>query len=467
MRRVAAGIAGAQGSGLGLRTKVTLAFAVGATMLSALLAVSTYALAHHYLLSQREASALRQTYANARLVRQDLNATGSDVTNVLSALTPGGTTRFLVYRQGRWFSTSVAVGRSALPPSLVRVVLSGKPAYQLVTVANAPALVVGIPLSSISSFYFEVHILSELQTTLSTLALVLGLMALLIALGGAGLGWWASGRLLRPLREMAVVAEDILGGELDRRLTPSPDADLAPLVTAFNQMVGGLQDRIDREVRFTSDVSHELRSPLTAVETSAEVLSMFRSCLPTEGNRALDLLMLETRRFSGTVETLLEISRMDAGAAELAMEDIDLDELLRYSVSVPETAAPAPLVFAPGSEHIVVHADKRRLLRVMTNLLDNARQHGGGVRRVVVERSGSHVFVSVDDDGPGIPLRERSRVFERFYRGEGPASVRRGGSGLGLALVEEHVRVHGGSVEISDAPGGGARLTIRLPVAAP
>lgn len=450
---------------LGLRARVTAAFAIGASTLSAVLALTTYGLIHHYLLAQRQTSAIRQTYTNARLIRQDLSTTNPDVADVLSSVTPATDTRSLIYRHGRWFSTSVGIGGRSLPDSLTSSVLAGSPAYQRFSVRGSPAVAIGIPIRSIGVDYFEVHSLAELQTTLDTVAVVLAVVAVAIAMGGAAVGRWASRRLVRPLHDVAEVAKQIGAGRLEQRLVDAHDPDLEPLVQSFNQMVDALQLRIERELRFTSDVSHEMRSPLTAVRTSAEVLSMFRSCLPTEGERALDLLQLETGRFSTMVEDLLEISRMDAGALELAMEDVVLSELVRYSVGVFPDAQPS-LVIEPEAESTVVHVDKRRLLRVMANLLDNAQRHGGGpvvVRLAVVT---GHAQITVDDAGPGVPVEERPRIFERFYRGAGEASVRRdGGSGLGLALVAEHVRVHGGEVVVDDRPDGGARFIVRLPLA--
>ncbi|MHB8328463.1 MAG: sensor histidine kinase [Acidimicrobiales bacterium] len=435
-------------------------------MLPAALAGTTYGFVHHYLLSQQQRSAIRQTYTNARLVRQDLSTTSADVADVLSSLTAVGNTRLLVYRSGHWYSTSVAVGSSSLPASLTTPVLEGRPAYQRIVVAGGPVVAVGIPLPAIGAYYFEVHSLAELQSTLDIVAAVLALAALAAAFGGAVIGRWASSRIVRPLRNVAEVAEAITSGALEQRLTGPDDPDLEPLMRSFNRMVGALQSRIEREQRFTSDVSHELRSPLTAVETSAEVLSMFRSCLPTEGNKALDLLLLETGRFSGMVEDLLEISRMDAGAAELAMEDISLSELVAYAAGI-QAAGPVPLELGPGARDAIVRGDKRRLLRVMANLFDNAQRHGGGALAVNLAKRGTWAEITVDDGGPGVIPDERHRIFERFYRGSGIASLRSdGGSGLGLALVAEHVWAHGGSIEVTDRPGGGARFTVRLPLQA-
>ena len=449
---------------LGLRARVTVAFAVGAAALSAILALTTYGLIHHYLLSQRQASAIRQTYTNARLVRQDLGTANPDVADVLSSVTPATDTRSLIFRKDRWFSTSVGIGGKSLPDSLTRRVLAGVPAYQRFSVRGTPAVAIGIPIPSIGVDYFEIHSLAELQATLDIVAVVLAVVAVAIAFGGAAVGRWASGRLIRPLHDVAAVAQAIGAGRLEQRLTDAHDPDLEPLVRSFNQMVNALQLRIEREVRFTSDVSHEMRSPLTAVRTSAEVLSMFRSCLPTEGERALDLLELETGRFSAMVEDLLEISRMDAGAIELAMEELSFGELVRYAVD-SFSESDVPVVVESGAEDVLVHVDKRRLLRVMANLLDNAQRHGGGAVGVRLAAVEGRAEVTVEDAGAGVPVEERARIFERFYRGAGEASVRRdGGSGLGLALVAEHVRVHGGDVVVGDRPGGGATFTVRLPL---
>lgn len=450
--------------GLGLRARVTVVFAFGAAALSATLAGATFGLVHHYLLSQRQTSAIRQSYANARLVRQELGAGGVDVADVLSALAPGTSTRSLVYRGGRWFSTSVSVAHGVLPASLTSVVLGGAPAYQRVEIDGQPSLAVGIPLPAVGGDYFEVHQLSELQTTLDTVAAVLVLVAVVMALGGAAVGRWASGRLVQPLRDVAGVAEAITAGSLDQRIAGGRDPDLEPLVRSFNEMVAALQGRIDREQRFTSDVSHELRSPLTAVETSAEVLSMFRSCLPPEGEKALDLLQLETGRFSQMVEDLLEIARMDAGAAQLRMERLSVLELVEFAAGV-YGRGPLPVRVSASAAYAQVLADKRRMLRVLSNLIDNAERHAGGALAIVADRVDDSIEISVEDAGPGVPVEDRGLVFERFYRGGGEASLRgRGGSGLGLSLVAEHVRAHAGTVTVTDRDGGGARFTVRLPM---
>lgn len=447
---------------LGLRSRVTIAFAAGAAVLSGVLAGATYGLADHYLLDQRQSSALNQAFVNARLLKQDLTAPSTDVATALSSLTPAQGTRSLLYRDGRWFSTSITVGRSALPTDLVDAVRSGSVATQRIPIQGGPALAVGIPLPAVGADYFEVHSLSELARTLDVLGLVLLIAALVTTVGGAAVGRWASGRLVRPLTNVAEVAAAISQGDLGHRLPMPSDPELDRLVGSFNEMVDALQKRIERDARFASDVSHELRSPLTTVQASVEVLEVFRATLPRDGQRALGLLEAEIGRFSGMVQDLLEISRLDAGAGNLDLEELSLVELVAGTVAA-HTGGQVP-VQARLECDMAIRADRRRLQRVLVNLLDNARIHGGGAVAVVLEADGARARIMVDDAGPGIPPPERDRIFERFYRG--PAAGRRAdatGTGLGLALAQEHVRAHGGSITVHERPGGGARVVVDLP----
>jgi signal transduction histidine kinase len=210
-------------------------------------------------------------------------------------------------------------------------------------------------------------------------------------------------------------------------------------------------------------VSHELRSPLTTIATSLEVMQARRGDLPERARLALDLLAADVTRFERLVQDLLEISRFDAGVARLATEDVRLGELLVHAVP---PGAGIVLDIEPATAGLVVRVDKRRLERIVTNLLANAESHAGGAVRVGASRVNRSVRLEVDDSGPGVPLEDRGRIFERFARGA--ASGRRSGGdgvGLGLALVEEHVRLHRGRVWVEDRPGGGARFVVELPLA--
>ncbi len=440
-----------------------LAFGIGAALVSTTLALATYAVAYHYLLSRRQTGSATQTLTNAHFVQQELESSSANIPNVLSSLvTPEGT-RSLLYRSGRWYSPSVSLGRDSLPPSLTAVVRAGHPAEQRFVLDGTPSIAVGVPIPSIGADFFQVRTLGDLQQTLDTLGAILAGTALATTAAGCLLGRWASRRLMLPLTGIATVATAIAAGDLERRLPVDNDPDLGSLAASFNGMVTSLEQRIQRDARFASDVSHELRSPLTAVTTSLDVMETFRASLPPDGQRALDLVQLEVRRFSSMVQDLLEMSRMDAGAAGLDLEEVPLDELVERVVAA--RARRVPVQVSPDAVAGVVRVDKRRLQRVLANLLDNAEAYAGGAVLVAVDRNGSRTTISVEDNGPGVPPGEREYVFDRFFRGAtaGRRNVT-SGTGLGLALAAEHVRAHGGSIAVENRPEGGARFTIALPV---
>lgn len=449
---------------LGLRARVTAAFALGALFLALAMGGIGYGLSRSYLVRQRENSAVRQAYVNAQLVRTGLRSARPDVTQLLQGLgTSAVGSHSLLRYTDQWFATSLVVGREALPAALRVEVSSGSPARQRYRLDGEATLAVGVPIRSVQAEYYEVFNLDDLDDTLRTLGTVLAAAAAATVLAGAGLGRWASGRVLRPVTEAARAAADIAGGHFATRLETGDDEDLAALSSSFNRMVDALKERIDRDARFASDISHELRSPLTTLSTSLQVLQARRSQLPERARLALDLLAAEVERFERLVQDLLEISRFDAGVAQLSLEEIRLAELLVHAVP---TGSGVALDIDPAAAALVVRADKRRLERVVGNLVANADSHGGGARRVGLRRVDGALRLEVDDEGPGVPEEERRRIFERFNRGS--AAGRRGGAegvGLGLSLVVEHVQLHRGKVWVEERPGGGARFVVELPVA--
>jgi signal transduction histidine kinase len=258
----------------------------------------------------------------------------------------------------------------------------------------------------------------------------------------------------------------LAAGRLDTRLAASADPDLRPITASFNEMAQALQDRIERDARFASDVSHELRSPLMTLAASIEVMDNQREEMPERARAALDLMVADIDRFRTLVEDLLEISRFDAGVVRLELEEVHLAELVMQAVS-HATDDDVPVELDAGLAGVVVKADKRRIVRVIANLLDNARRYGGGASSVSLRRVGDEVQIAVEDHGEGVPESDRDLIFERFNRGS--ASGRRGASdgvGLGLALVAEHVNLHGGQVWVEGRGDGapGARFVVQLPI---
>jgi len=453
---------------LGLRARVTFAFAFGALALSSALAGIGYVAVRTSIINQQLSSMRHQALANAVLLRGELRVPTAYVNGLISTLDSGPNTASLVYSGGRWYRSSATLSPSQLPQELKNRVLGGTPSQQLIAPKSGSQLIVGVPIPPESSksalaAYFEIFELADLTRTLHTLLAALTLAALITTVAGAVLGSWAAARALRPLHETTRAALAIAGGNLNTRLESAHFADLAVLASAFNQMVDQLQERIEREARFSSDVNHELRSPLTTLANSLSVLEARREELPPKAMQALDLLGAEVRRFRRLVDELLEISRFDAAPGDISRDEVAIGSLVEHTVQA--TGADVPIQFAPGiaSRHISV--DKRRFERTFANLFENAQRYAGGATLLAVEDHGTSVRLVVEDAGPGISQDERERIFERFSRGT--TGRRRGlgdGTGLGLAIARQHVKQHGGRIWVEDRPGGGARFVVELPL---
>jgi signal transduction histidine kinase len=463
---------------LGIAARITAVFGLGALVLSTLMGGLSYFTTRHFLLAERETAAQRQAFANAVLVRSFLQSGNTKYADQLASIDAGTGAHSVLYHQGQAYSASLSVNASSIPVQLRDEVLGGAAATQTYRTSKAgtPEIVVGVPIPSVQAAYFEVFDLSDLDHTLQVLGVTLFVAGIVTTLLGIALGRFASARSLRPLADVSRAASAIAQGELDTRLeADAPDPDLEGLTKSFNAMVDQLQERIEREARFNSDVSHELRSPLTTLAASLEVLETDRDRLPERSQRALQLLSDDLRRFQRMVADLLEMSRADAGSADVVLEEVNVSELVQRSVEASARSMdghgeepPPEVQVDPSVRTWHVGADKRRFERVMANLMENAENYGGGVIAIAVRPvngDGERVEVTVDDAGPGISPEERARVFERFYRGS--ASGRRGagmGTGLGLSLVAEHVRAMHGDVRVETAPSGGARFVVTLPV---
>jgi two-component system sensor histidine kinase MtrB len=447
-----------------LGTRVTAGFALSALLVSAAVSLTTYYLTRRSVLQSRQSLAVHQTLGNAVVVGNALRFSAPDLPDVLSSLETPTDSQSLLYQRGSWVVSNLAVGSASLPTALRGQVIghnvSATMAYRLTGHAE---LAVGVALPAESAAYFEVFDLSDVSRTLVALALSLAGASAVATLLGAAIGTWATRRMLSPLAQTARAAAAIARGQLDTRLVPGRDSELADLAESFNAMVTALEQRIQRDARFASDVSHELRSPLTTLHTAVDVLSHRRGELPERSAQALDLLNDEVNRFERLVEDLLEVSRFDVGAADLSLEEVEVAELVRQALGHLGHGG-VPVVVRPGGEHLEISADKRRLERVLANLLTNAEAHGGGATQVEVGPMAGGAYVAVDDAGPGVPPESRELIFERFARGRAAGRRAMGaGVGLGLSLVREHVKLHRGRVVVTDSPEGGARFLVELP----
>ncbi len=455
---------------LKLRTRFILAFVLTTLLLSGLLTVVVFALTRQNLLSGRENDALATVGFNASSVSRRLSPeTESEaLQNLVSTLaTPEGS-RPVLRVDDDWFQQSFEFESGDIDERLRRTVESGRPAQMRYRVRDKPFLVVGIPIPGLNASYYEATPLDEIEDTLSSLGIILVGAGGAVTLASAGVGSWASRRLLRPLVGIGEAAQSIARGNLGTRLESGTAQELVALTDSFNTMVGTLQNRIARDERFASEVSHELRSPLMTLSASVEVMNTRRAELPERARTALDLLTEDVNRFEHLVEDLLEISRFDVGTAELDSDLFNLLEFVENAVSRSSSSpVDIPIVCDPTTARIRVRADKRRLVQVIDNLLSNAQKYAGGVTGVILVRRGRAVEIVVEDAGPGIAADEREHIFDRFSRGrQGGERGASTGVGLGLALVAEHVRLHRGRVWCENRPDGlsGTRFVVHLPI---
>ncbi|MCX6508426.1 MAG: HAMP domain-containing sensor histidine kinase [Actinobacteria bacterium] len=448
-----------------LRGRLTWTFAVGAAVLSTVFASLTYFGVRHIIVVSRQASDLQQAYVNAALVRSAVAQDSASLPSLLTSLDAATTSSSLVQLGSTWIEgTSVADPTSI--PAAFRVA-GTEVVRQVVIEHNVPVLIIAVPLPAVRATYFQRRELADLNGTLNRLLGVLALGTLFTSGLGAYAGRRTTRRAIAPLADTAQAARQVAEGDLTVRLPANaPHSEVATLSAAFNEMVEQLVLRLERDARFASDVSHELRSPLTTLAMSAEVLRLHEAELHPDAREALALLTMDVATFQSLVEDLLDIAKADAGTDTMVEEVLPIGELVTQCVisatrrhQLPATALDSQL----DGEHYV-SVDRRRFERVITNLLENAYRYGDDRVVVTLALGDGGVQLTVDDNGPGIAPAERERVFERFYRGAGAS--RRGdarGTGLGLALVAEHVSRFAGRVEVAESPLGGCRMIVWLP----
>jgi two-component system, OmpR family, sensor histidine kinase MprB len=304
--------------------------------------------------------------------------------------------------------------------------------------------------------------LQEVDGTLHTLLLVLGLVSLGGVAAAALLGWAISRTAVAPLTELTRAAEHVaLTSDLDRRIETNGSRDeLARLAASFNAMLAELDRSVTAQRRLVADASHELRTPLTSLRTNIEVLAGENGLAPDDRDRLLGDVVAQLGELGVLVGNLVDLAREeepDAGTGELR-----LDELVAEAVERARRNAPGKR-FTFTAEPCEVHGVADRLERAVGNLLDNAAKWSppGGEIEVRVHDGA----VTVRDYGPGIDAADLPHVFERFYRA--PSARGMPGSGLGLAIVSQIAAAHGGSVQAGAADGGGAVVTLRLPATRP
>ena len=433
----------------GLTNRITVGFALISLVVALAVSGATYLSVRVYLVQERETAALNRALIDARVVDAALSD-GKRPVRALENVPAAEDSQLLVNAHGEWFSSNVTVS----PVDLPRDLLDGAEpdgSWQRFAVKNTTFLGVAIPVSG--GLFVETFSFADLDQTLGVLAWVLAVASLVAFLVGGAIGRYAGHRILRPLVALADGARQITAGDLHARVPVGDDPDLSAISTAFNDMADAVEDRIERERRFSGNVSHELRSPLTGILGTAELLDHRRERLPEREATLVSALVSQVRRFSATVLDLLEISRI-GGDETIQHESIDVGALIDDVLSNRGLS-----VDLRKGEGVRVATDPRRFERVVSNLVENAERHGEGLRMITVDTGPETIRLVVDDAGPGIPEETAGQIFEPFSRGD---VTRQDGAGLGLAIVREQVRLLGGEVSVQTSPQGGARFVVTL-----
>ncbi len=319
--------------------------------------------------------------------------------------------------------------------------------------------------------------MTEQENTLSLVRRALVTAGVLLLLLVGGVTWLVTRQVVTPVRLARRVAERLASGRLEERMHVRGDDDIARLGTSFNQMAASLQRQIRQleelsrvQRRFVSDVSHELRTPLTTVRMAGDVLHDARERFDGPTARAAELLQNELDRFELLLSDLLEISRFDAGAAVLDLEDVNLVDLAHRVVdSTRPLAERSGIRVVVRAEHksgrpCVAEADARRVERVVRNLVTNAIDYADTTDVVVLVAANDHAAaLAVRDYGIGLKPGEAAMVFNRFWRADPARARTSGGTGLGLSISLEDAHLHGGWLQAWGEPNRGAQFRLTLP----
>ncbi|WP_089953220.1 HAMP domain-containing sensor histidine kinase [Lentzea xinjiangensis] len=302
-----------------------------------------------------------------------------------------------------------------------------------------------IVVSGCVSFAYFRYVTGWLPPRTTLIALVLGLLTSQLLAHG----------MTSPLREMTSAARSMASGDYSRSVRATSSDEVGQLAEAFTVMAADLAaaDRQRREL--IANVSHELRTPISALQA---VLENVVDGVAAADAATMRTALAQTERLGRLVSELLDLSRIDAGVLSLNREPLPVSSLVADVVAEAAVAAPAASFSIDVPADLTVLADGERLHQVLVNLVDNAARHGptGGLVSVSGRAAGDSVVLEVRDEGPGIALADRSRIFERFTRGERAGG---GGTGLGLAIARWVVDLHGGTIAVVD-PGSCIRVTL-------
>ncbi|WP_079473780.1 sensor histidine kinase [Mycobacteroides abscessus] len=304
--------------------------------------------------------------------------------------------------------------------------------------------------------------IEPIESMTSTVATMLSITAPVVAVVAAVVTYLLVRRSLRSVDAIRSRVTQISASDLSGRVpVPGRADEISALAVTMNEMLGRIEAGHTAQRRFVGDASHELRSPLATVISALEIAQNHPELF--DKTLVQTALLPEAHRMQSLVEDLLLLARADEHGLPMRRTEIDLDDLA--SDEVTRLKRETSLQISGQLAAVKVTGDALGLARVLRNLADNAARHARSQVSIVVRADADNAYLQVCDDGPGIPVAERDRVFERFVRLDADRSRHGGGSGLGLAIVAEIVAAHKGAVDISGREGGGTVLTVRLPLA--
>ena len=338
------------------------------------------------------------------------------------------------------------------------------------------ALLVGTPTDT-DIPHTQVYLALSMESEESTMALMRGLLSaagVVVVVLLVGIAWLATQQVITPIRSASRIAQRLAAGHLKERMAVDSDDEMGRLAASFNNMADKLSSQIaqleeygDLQRQFTSDVSHELRTPLTTVRMAADMIEAESDSLPQGAQRASRLMSSELDRFEELLADLLEISRHDAGVADLSTAAVDLRSCVEAAYGQVEHLArelDVEVQLNLPEERIGVEADSRRLERILRNLLANAIDHSeGNPVAVDVAATDTAVGVTVTDHGVGLKPGQEELVFNRFWRADSSRKRHSGGTGLGLAIAREDAVLHGGTLDATGYEGFGSRFRLIIP----
>ncbi|WP_369415235.1 MtrAB system histidine kinase MtrB [Corynebacterium lemuris] len=368
-----------------------------------------------------------------------------------------------------------------IPEKLRRFVSEDQVSYQFANVSRTDgstynALVIGTPTDT-DIPDLQVYLVMSMESDESTLALLRGLLSaagVVVVVLLVGIAWLATQQVTAPVRSASRIAQRLAAGHLRERMAVDGEDEMARLAISFNDMAEKLSSQIhqleeygDLQRQFTSDVSHELRTPLTTVRMAADMIASDPDSLEPHTRRASGLMIRELDRFEELLTDLLEISRHDAGVADLSEARIDVRSCITSAWEQTEhlaTKLEVDVRFAIPEEPVLITGDSRRIERVLRNLIANAIDHSeGNPIDVVLAENENAVAITVTDHGVGLKPGQEELAFNRFWRADASRRRHSGGTGLGLAIAREDVILHGGQLDAAGTIGVGSQFRVLLP----